>query len=165
MSKYIYILLVSVFVYGCTASYSFTGTSVGDAKTISIQTVTNRDPLTPPQYTQTFTEGLKEQFLRQTSLDLVKSNGDMEISGYISRYYSGPIATTGTETTSQNRLTVAVQIKFVNTLDPSQNFDKKFSRFEDYSSSQNLSDVQDQLLTSITQQLGQDIIQASIGNW
>ena len=152
-------------MYGCSASYSFTGTSVGEAKTISIETVTNRDPLTPPQYTQSFTEGLKEQFLRQTSLDLVKSNGDMQISGYITRYYSGPIATTGNETTSQNRLTVTVQIKFVNTLDPAQNFSKNFSRFEDYAASQNLSDVQDQLLLSITEQLGQDIIQASIGNW
>jgi hypothetical protein len=150
---------------GCAASYSFTGTSVGDAKTISIETVTNRDPLTPPQYTQTFTEGLKEQFLRQTSLDLVKSNGDLQISGYIQRYYSGPIATTGDEKTSQNRLTVTVHIKFVNILDPSQNYSKNFSRFEDYSSSQSLSDVQDQLFLSIIDQLGQDIIQASIGNW
>ena len=165
MNKYIYIILISVLVYGCSASYSFTGTSVGEAKTISIETVTNRDPLTPPQYTQTFTEGLKEQFLRQTSLDLVKSNGDMQISGYISRYYSGPIATTGDQTTSQNRLTVTVHIKFINTLDRTQNFDRNFSRFEDYSSSQNLSDVQDRLLLSITNQLGQDIIQASIGNW
>ena len=165
MSKYIYILLVVLTAYGCSTSYSFTGTSVGEAKTISIETLTNRSPLTPPQYTQSLTEGLKEAFLRQTSLDLVKSNGDMQITGFIQKFYSGPIATTGNETTSQNRLTVTVQIKFVNELDPTQNFSKTFSRFEDYSSSQSLSQVQDQLLVAITDQLAQDIIQASIGNW
>lgn len=165
MKNLLLITIVSIVLVSCSASYSFTGTSTGDAKTISIQTVTNRAPLTPPTYTQSFTEGLKENFLRQTNLDLVKSEGDLQITGFIQRYTSAPIATTGDETTSQNRLTVSVQIKFVNRLDPSQNFDRAFTRFEDYSSAASLSSIQDQLLSSITEQLAQDIIQASIGNW
>ena len=161
-------LIISIFALilsACSTSYSFTGTSVGEAKTISIETIYNRAALTPPGYEQNFTESLKEFYLRQTSLDLVKSNGDMQVSGSITRYYSGPIATTGNETTSQNRLTVTVKIKFINKLDPSQNFDRNFTRFEDYASSESLSSIQDQLFTSITDQLAQDIIQASIGNW
>lgn len=158
-------IVTAIVLSACSASYSFTGTSTGDAKTISIQTISNRAPLTPPQYTQTFTEGLKEFFLRQTNLDLVKNDGDMQISGDIVKYYSGPIATTGNETTAQNRLTVTVQIKFVNKLDPEQNFNRKFTRWEDYSSSQSLDQVSDVLLQAITDQLSQDIIQASIGNW
>ena len=159
------ILIVATIIYGCSASYSFTGTSTGEAKTISIETLNNRAPLTPPQYSQTITEGIKEQFLRQTNLDLVKSEGDLQISGDITRYTSNPIATTGSETTAQNRLTVNVSIKFVNKLDPTQNFDRTFSRFEDYASSQSLTQVQDDLFLSIVDQLAQDIIQASIGNW
>lgn len=157
--------IVTILFSACSASYSFTGTSVGEAKTISIETITNRAPLTPPGYTQSFTEGLKELYLRQTSLDLVKTNGDLQLSGFIQRYSSGPIATTGNETTSQNRLNVTVHIKFINKLDPTQNFDKNFNRFEDYSSSQSLSAIQDELFASITDQLAQDIIQASIGSW
>jgi hypothetical protein len=165
MKNLFLISIVSILLTACTASYSFTGTSIGEAKTISVETLTNRAPLTPPEYTQTFTEGLKEQYLRQTSLDLVKSNGDLQLTGFIQRYTSAPIATTGNETTSQNRLTVTVSIKFVNVLEPTQNFDKTFTRFEDYSSSQSLSSVQDNLFASITDQLAQDIIQASIGSW
>lgn len=165
MKQFITYIVIGVLFYSCTASYSFTGTNTGDAKTISIETLTNRAPLTPPEYTQTFTEDLKEYFLRQTNLDLVKKGGDLQISGYISNYVSAPIATTGDETTSQNRLTVQIQIKFINKLEPSQNFDRSFRRFEDYPSSQNLSAVQDQLFESITEQLAQDIIQASIGSW
>lgn len=165
MKNLFLVSVIATFLTACTASYSFTGTSIGEAKTISVETLTNRAPLTPPEYTQTFTEGLKEQYLRQTSLDLVKSNGDLQLSGFIQRYTSAPIATTGDETTSQNRLTVTVSIKFVNVLEPSQNFDKTFTRFEDYSSSRSLSEVQDDLFASITDQLAQDIIQASIGNW
>ena len=56
-------------------------------------------------------------------------------------------------------------MKFVNKLDPSQNFDKTFTRFEDYTSSASLSSVQDELFSIITEQLAQDIIQASIGSW
>lgn len=165
MRKIFAILFAITAIYSCSASYSFTGTSTGDAKTISIETLTNRAPLTPPQYSQSLTEGIKEQFLRQTNLDLVKSDGDLQISGDIIRYTSNPIATTGSETTAQNRLTVSVNIKFVNKLDPTQNFDRNFSRFEDYTSSQSLSQVQDDLFLSIIDQLSQDIIQASIGNW
>tara|TARA_R110002050_G_scaffold290260_1_gene443727 strand:+ start:60277 stop:60774 length:498 start_codon:yes stop_codon:yes gene_type:complete len=165
MKNLFIITVLTVLFSACSASYSFTGTSVGDAKTISIETVTNRAPLTPPGYTQSFTEGLKELYLRQTSLDLVKTDGDLQLSGFIQRYSSGPIATTGNETTSQNRLNVTVHIKFINKLDPSQNFDKNFARFVDYSSTQSLNAVQDELFASITDQLAQDIIQASIGSW
>ena len=165
MKNLFIITIIAALLYSCSASYSFTGTSVGAAKTISIQTLTNRAPLTPPAYTQTFTEDLKDNFLRQTSLDLIKSEGDLQLSGHISRYTSGPIATTGTETTSQNRLTVTVQIKFVNKLEPTQNFDRSFTRFEDYTSEASLSSVQDDLFAIITDQLSQDIIQASIGSW
>ena len=164
--RHLFILsIIAVTLSACNASYSFTGTSVGEAKTISIQTLTNRAPLTPPTYTQTFTETLKENFLRQTNLDLVKAEGDLQLSGHIQRYTSGPIATTGSETTSQNRLTVTVQMKFVNKLDPTQNFDKSFTRFEDYSSAASLNSIQDELFSVITSQLAQDIIQASIGSW
>ena len=165
MKQSLIISLLALVLTACSTSYSFTGTSVGEAKTISVETIYNRAALTPPGYEQNFTESLKEFYLRQTSLDIVKANGDMQISGSITRYYSGPIATTGNETTSQNRLTVTVKIKFVNKLDPTQNFDRPFTRFEDYSSAQSLSAIQDQLFTSITDQLAQDIIQASIGNW
>lgn len=156
---------LSVLLYSCSASYSFTGTSVGEAKTLSIQTVTNVAPLTPPTYAQSFTEDLKDNFLRQTNLDLVQFEGDLQLSGFIQRYTSAPIATTGDETTSQNRLTVTVKMKFVNRLDPTQNFDKNFTRFTDYASSASLSSVQDALFEDITDQISQDIIQASIGTW
>jgi hypothetical protein len=165
MKKLFTLSILAILLNSCSTSYSFTGTSVGEAKTISIQTVDNRAPLTPPSYTQSFTEDLKENFLRQTNLDLVKVEGDLQLTGTITRYSSGPIATTGVETTSQNRLTVSVQMAFVNKLDPSQNFDRTFTRFEDYTSSASLSSIQDELFSSITEQLAQDIIQASIGSW
>lgn len=163
--KYAYALILVIGLYSCKVNYSFTGTSTGDAKTISIETFRSTAPLLPPEFTQTFTEDLKELFLRQTNLDLVVRDGDLQISGVITRYTTRPSATTGNENTSQNRLTVSVSIKYINTLDPTQNYNKNFSRFEDYLAEQNLSEVQDQLFESITQQLAQDIIQASIGTW
>ncbi len=167
MKKNAIILLLSaiIFVAGCKVNYSFTGTNTGDAQTITIHTFPNRAPLAPPTYSQVFSESLKEDFLRQTKLDLVAQNGDLEISGSIVGYTTNPIAVTGEETTAMNRLKVTVKVKFVNHLDPTQSFEREFSKFEDYSSSLSLRDVEPVLLESITEQLIQEIIQSSLGNW
>lgn len=159
------ILSVFLVLLGCKVSYTFSGTDVGNAQTISIEIFSNRAALTPPIYPQTFTEDLKDEFLRQTKLQIVQDNGDLQISGEIVAYTANPVSSTGEERTALNRLQVTVKVNYTNTLDPTKNFNRNFSRFEDYPSTENLSTIENALLESITEQLAQDIIQASIGSW
>lgn len=155
-----------VLLQGCTMSYSFTGASIPvQAKTISIAYFPNEALLVYPTLSSTFTDALRDRFTSQTRLDLVNFNGDLSIEGKITGYAIQPIAIQGNDVAAKNRLTITVKVTFVNKYDESQNFEESFSRFEDYDSSSNLNDVQDQLIETITEALVDDIFNKAVVNW
>jgi outer membrane lipopolysaccharide assembly protein LptE/RlpB len=149
-----------------SCNYSFTGASISpDVKTLSIQYFPNYSSLGPPYLSQSFTEALKDLFIRQTSLTLVSKNGDLQFEGQISGYSTTPAAIQSDDRAASNRLSITVQVRFVNTKDETQNFETSFSRFEDYSSSQDLATVEEELIGKINEQLVQDIFNKSVSNW
>lgn len=148
----------------CKVNYSFTGIST-DAKSVSIQFFENYAPLAPPTFSQEFTEALKDIFLQQTNLQLLKDQGELQFEGEVTDYRTEPVAITGDEQTALNRLSITVKVRFTNTLKDDQNFERTFTRFEDYDSSVSLSSVEDELVDNILDQLTQDILNAAIGDW
>lgn len=158
-------LLLSTVITSCKMGYSFTGASISaDIKTVSVDFFPNHALLVNPTLSQTFTEGLKDVFVNQTSLELVSDEGDLQFSGAITRYQTTPAAITG-DLATQTRLTVIVQVKFVNTKDPNQDFDRAFSQYADYPASESLDAVEDQLITDIVEKLTDDIFNKSVSNW
>ncbi|MCX6304828.1 MAG: LptE family protein [Bacteroidetes bacterium] len=150
----------------CRMSYSFTGASISpNVKTVSIVYFPNNSGLVVPTLSRTVTDALREYFTSQTSLNLVDRNGDLNLDGAITQYVVQPVAIQSNETAAMNRLTIAVNVKFTNKTDPKQNWETSFSRFRDYSSSFNLSSVQDGLIREITDDLVQDIFNKSVVNW
>ena len=110
--------------------YSFTGANISaDTKTISIQYFPNNAPLRQPTLSQIFTQALRDKFASQTSLSQVSSNGDLSIEGEITGYSVSPTAIQANQTAAQNRLTIEIKVKFVNTKDDKQSFEQKFSRY------------------------------------
>ena len=157
-------LLMVVILMSC--NYSFSGASISpDIKTISIKNFPNYSSLGPPTLSQSFTEALKDLFIRQTSLSLVTRNGDLQFEGQISNYVAAPIAIQANDQAADNRLTITIDVKFVNTQDATQNFESSFSRFADYSANENLSAKEDELIREINEQLVQDIFNRSVSNW
>ena len=64
----------------CSISYKFNGASIDytKVKSISIKDFPNQASFIPyPPLAQVFTEGLKDIYVRQTRLSLVKNNGDL----------------------------------------------------------------------------------------
>ena len=172
MTKRIYVLLILVtlglFNWNCTASYSFSGASISpEVTTVSVGFFENKAALTPPNASQLFTEALKDIFISQTNLTLVTSGGDLEFEGEITNYTTAPAAIrgSGTEAAALTRVTMTVNVKFINHVDESQSFESSFSRFEDFETSRDLSSVEQELLTSINNQLTQDIFNKSVTNW
>lgn len=167
MKKYTLLLVatLAVIISACSINYSFTGTSTGDAQTVSIAYFPNNSELAPPTYSQQLTEDLKDIFLRQTKLDIVVNSGDLELSGEITGYNAKPLAITGDQTAARNRLSITVKVTFVNNLDNEKNFEKSFTRYEDYDASLQLSQAEELLIPTINEQLTQDILQDAIGNW
>ena len=154
-----------VFLSSC-GFYSFTGASISpDVKTVSVQYFPNRAATIQPTLSQVFTERLKDYFLEQTNLSLEADVGDLNFSGEIIKYEIKPIAIQANEQAAQNRLTIAVKVKFENTKDENKNFEQKFSRYMDYDSSQSLAEVEDNLIEQITNELAEDIFNKAVVNW
>lgn len=150
----------------CSIKYSFTGASISpEVKTYSVADFPNVAPMVAPILSSTFTLALMEKMARSTSLSQVKSDGDMSFEGEITDYTSMPIAVTGDEYASQNRLTITVRVKFTNRFQPKNNFDRRFSAFEDYDNNQMLQSVEGTLIPQIVDKLITDIFNAAASNW
>lgn len=150
---------------GCGV-YSFTGASIpAGAKTISIDYLDNKADLVEPTLSPEMTESLRDRFISQTDLTIVESNGDLQIEGEIRKYTVTPVAIQGDETAALNRLTIGIFIRYTNTIEPDKSFETNFSRFEDYSSTQDISQVKDVLIPEITEQLVDDIFNKAVVNW
>ena len=169
----IYKTLRTVFLYGVFASYlgcgpySFTGISIdSNTKTFQVNYFQNNAALIEPGIERDFTLALQDLILNQTNLDLVKSNGDIIYEGEIVEYRIAPTTATANNTAAQNRLTITVNVRFINTNDEEADFEKRFSFFYDYSGSEQLVGAQKTTaITEIYERLTQDIINASLANW
>jgi hypothetical protein len=168
MKKTFYITLItfiSVLLVGCGA-YSFTGGSTGDAKTLQIDFFPNQAPLIEPSLSQLFTNELQDLFTRQTNLTLIKSNGDLYFSGEITGYRVTPMSATSDQTAAQNRLTITVNVRYVNKTDEKKDFEKQFSFYSDFAANSQLTgSVLEVALDEILERLTQDIFNASVGEW
>ena len=147
-------------------NYSFTGASISpDIKTVSVAYFPNNAPLAQPTLSQVFTESLKDYFLSQTNLSLVDRFGDIQFEGEIIDYKTEPLAIQQNETAALTRLTISIRVRYANNKEDNVDFERTFTRFEDYESSRNLADVEAELIPQINDQIIQDIFNASIGNW
>ena len=159
-------LIVQFTLPSCKVSYSFSGVNIApEIKTCSVQNFPNRAPVVQAQLSQKFSDALRDKIQGQTNLSLVTSFGDVDFSGEIRNYETRPTAITGDETAALNRLTITVRVKFTNSHDPDQNFDTSFSRYEDYDSSKNLAQVEDELIALILEVLIEDIFNRAFVNW
>ena len=153
---------------GCRMSVSLTGSSIdARAKTVYIQTFRNNATLVNPTLSQQFTNALKDRIQSQTPLTIVdnKSQGDYSLEGSITGYSIRPVAIQGDETAAMNRLTITVSVSFTNKFDETQNFDQSFSRYADYSSTQNFTSVESALVEQINEALTEDIFNKAFVNW
>ena len=153
-------------IVSCVGGYSFTGASIPpDAKTISIQNFPNYASLVNPQLSQVLTDGLRNAFSSQTSLNLVDYDGDLDIKGEITNYTMQPTAITGNDQAAMNRLTITIKVVFVNTKDPNANFEQSFSRYKEFSAQMNFSAVESSLVEEIVNELIDDVFNKAVVNW
>lgn len=158
-------VLLAAGLAGCCA-YSFTGGGPPpEVKTVFIDYFPNKATIINPTLSQTFTEKMRDKFLRQTRLKQVQSDGDYSYSGYISNYTVSPAAVQGNAQTTLNRLTIAVHVKFENKINPKENFEQDFSQFSDFDASVSLPQVEAQLIDDISDKLIQEIFNRSVTNW
>ncbi len=161
-----YCLLAITTLNGCKVHYSFNGASIPpEAKTVSVQYFQNTASLAPPTLSQTFTEALRDKLSSQTRLGLVNKGGDLNFEGSVTSYTTAPISLQSNDQSASNRLTISVNVKYTCSFDEKKNFEQSFSRFADYSSTQSLTTVENELIKNINEQLVQDIFNRALNDW
>lgn len=161
-------LLLGAFAQSC-GIYSFSGVSIGpDVETYQVNFFQNEAAIVEPGIDRTFTLNLQDLIQDQTSLVLTNNNGDLIYEGEIVEYYIAPQSSTSDNTAAQNRLTVAINVRFFNNKVPdgSEDFERRFSFFSDVpATTQLIGPALDTSLEEIYERITQDIFNASLAKW
>lgn len=153
-------------LFSCKAKISMSGASIPpEAKTISVGFFKNNTSLGAPSLAQRFTEKLKDVVSQQTNLALVRNNGDLQFEGYIADYNIAPVAVQTLDQASMNRMTITVNVLYKNRFDPKKNFEQTFTRFADFSSSENVSSKEPELVQEIYRLITEDIFTRAFNDW
>ncbi|MCM1168960.1 MAG: LPS assembly lipoprotein LptE [Bacteroides sp.] len=150
---------------GCKI-YSLSGASIpADAKTMSIAYFRNRAASVQATLSSVFTDRLKEYLISQSNLSLVDGFADLQFSGEITGYTVNPVSIQSNDQAAMNRLTITVQVRYVNRFDAKTNFAQSFSRYRDYDAQLSLASVESSLIEEIVEELVDDIYQRAFVNW
>lgn len=124
-------------------------------------TTTNAEPT----ITTVFSETLSDKILTESKLRKTNVDPDYTFGGAIIRYQVTPVAPQPGETSAFNRLEISVNVKFENSKDETENFERAFPFFNDFPSDQNILDIQDELIANIFDQIVEDIFNQAFTNW
>ena len=161
------ILSFSYFLTACTVSYKFNGASIDYTKTRTIQ-IDNfpiRSAYVWAPMQAIFQNKLTDLYASQTKLRQVKKNGDLQLSGEITGFdqYNKAISAEGYS--SQVQLKMTVNVRFTTNAKHSDDFERQFSATTEYDSSQQLINVQEELVTQMVKDIAEQIFNATVANW
>jgi len=163
--KFILLLIIATTFNSC-GPYNFTGTGKIDAKTFQVNYFQNNAELIEPGIERTFTLELQDIIQNQTNLNLVSSGGDLMYEGEITQYRITPMSATADQRAAQNRLTIAVMVRFTNKNKEEDNFQKSFTFFYDYEGTTQLVGAKlTEALDVIFERITQDVFNESLAKW
>ncbi|MDD7437679.1 MAG: LptE family protein [Bacteroidales bacterium] len=171
MRKYtlytIWTIALALMMNGCSVSYSLNGASIDYTriKTINITDFQNIAPIVYPPLAQKLSEDLKDRFQKQTRLTQTTRIGDINIEGEIVGYDLAAEAVQADAYAARTKLTMRVNVRYTNTVDDKESFEREFTSFVSFDSSQMFTNVQDQLVEDLTKDIINQIFNATVENW
>lgn len=165
MKKIIVYLFLVLSLSNCKY-YNFTGTGKIDAETFQVNYFQNTAELFEPGLDRDFTLALQDIIQNQTNLNLVSSGADLVYEGEIVDFRISPMTATADQRAAQNRVTMTVNVRFINNKKEEDNFEKRFSFFYDYPGEQQLTGPTLQAAKAeMFERITQDIFNASLAKW
>lgn len=162
---FLYFILFS----GC---YSFKGTSIDpNIDTFFINRfelqLSGASTSAPPNLAFDFTESLKDKIRSQTRLNLANQKPDIEFSGKVTEYQVIPVAPQANEQVELNQLWISVETQYQNNQEGKENdnWTHKSRQYAEFSNTQDLISVQDELIRDLTERLTDDIINKAFNDW
>ena len=168
--KVIILIVFSVFTEGC-GNYSFTGASIPEGtESFQVNFFENEagnsmGSIFEPGLDRDFTIALQNILQNQTNLQLLSSDADLIYEGEIKEYRVSPMTSTSNLQASQNRLSVGINVRFINLKKEEDNFERKFSFYFDYPAETQLLNVKSEAHDLIFERITQDIFNASLAKW
>ncbi len=161
------LLLCVILLNACTISYKFNGASIdySTTKTISIADFPNMAALVYPPLSNNLSDCIRDLFQRQTRLEQVRRGGNLEIEGEITGYALTPMAVSADSYASETKLTITVKVRFTNNVAPEESFEKSYTAYQTFDSSQMLVDVQDELCNTMITEIAEQIYNDTVAKW
>lgn len=162
------IILTACMLCACSfEGYKFNGSSINYdlTKTIQIADFPNRSPYVWGSMASIFNNKLVEKYTNHTKLTQVKRNGDMKLEGEIVRYEQRNKAINAEGYSSMTELSMTVNVRFTNNKNHKEDFEQQFTASSSYDNTQSLASVQEELVTTMTENIVDQIFNATVANW
>lgn len=165
--KLVVAIVATMAMAGCAISYKFNGASIDYAvtKTIQIDPFPIRSAYVWAPMQSIFNNRLTDIFAQQTKLRQVRRGGDLVLAGEIVGFdqYNKGVGSDGYS--AQVQLKMTVNVRFTNNKNHTEDFERQFSATTEYDATQQLINVQEELVTQMTKDITDQIFNATVANW
>ena len=161
------VLSCTILYTSCTISYKFNGASIDYTKVKSIQIgnfpIRSTYVWSPMQ--SIFQNKLTDIYASQTRLKQVKRNGDLVLEGEIVGFDQFNKGISNSGYSNQVQLKMTVNVRYTNTKNHAEDFEQKFTATSTYDATQQLINVQEELVTEMCKDITDQIFNATVANW
>lgn len=169
--KHIYIIGVIFAIIAttaaCSVKYAFNGASIDytKTKTIELAEFPIRSSYVWGPMGPMFNNRLKDQFANHTRLIQVRRNGDLKIDGEITQYQQRNKSVSAEGYSAQTELSITVNVRFTNTANHAEDFERQFTSTASYETTLSLNAVQEELVGEMIRDICDQIFNATVANW
>ena len=151
----------------CSVSVSLNGSSINynETKNISVTKFPIRCAYVWAPMEGMFYNSLTDAYAKKTKLKVQKKNGDLQVTGEITEYSQTNKAISSDGYSAQTQLKMTVNVRFTNTKNHKEDFEKSFYATTNYDSSLQLSSVQEELVQEMIDDIVDQIFNATVANW
>jgi hypothetical protein len=170
MKKLLFIGLIMSLTTSCWPTqmgFKDTGGMPEEWKSFVVQNLSIQASTCPNDYAPNLTEAIKDGIQNNSRLALATNptSAQVILSGEITGYQVNPIAIQSGDNATKNRLQVSVEFIITTTAPKAEEMRLSISRFADFNASDNLATVERGLLSTINEQIVQDILNKLMSNW
>ena len=161
------LLSLLMLLTACSVTYKFNGSSINyeKVKSISIDKFPIRSAYVWSPMESMCYNAITDEYAQKTKLEVLKRNGDLQLSGEIVEYSQTNKAIAADGFAAQTQLKVSVNVRFTNNSNHDEDFERRFSATAEYDSSQQLNAVQEELVQEMIDDIVDQIFNATVANW
>ncbi len=165
--RILFCVAIILMLSACSVSYKFNGASIDytKTKTIQIAEFPIRSAYVWGPMSPMFNNQLKDVFANSTKLIQVRRNGDLKLEGEIVNYQQRNKSVSAEGYSAQTELSITVNVRFTNTTNHSEDFERQFTASQSYETTLSLSAVQEELVSQMVKDLCDQIFNATVANW